>query len=78
MAKRKAQNSGSGNKIYKMTELVGASSESFADASRDPLWFDLFRERPQVVDGFVAVPEAPGLGLELREDTLEKYGVKLR
>jgi len=23
------------------------------------------------------VPDAPGLGLELRPDTLEKYGVKL-
>jgi L-alanine-DL-glutamate epimerase-like enolase superfamily enzyme len=25
----------------------------------------------------MALPEAPGLGLELRDDTLEKYGVKL-
>jgi L-alanine-DL-glutamate epimerase-like enolase superfamily enzyme len=25
----------------------------------------------------MAVPEAPGLGLELREETLEKYGVKI-
>jgi L-alanine-DL-glutamate epimerase-like enolase superfamily enzyme len=25
----------------------------------------------------MAVPDAPGLGLELRPDTLEKYGVKL-
>jgi L-alanine-DL-glutamate epimerase-like enolase superfamily enzyme len=49
----------------------------FADPTRDPLWFELFRERPKIVDGFMAVPEAPGLGLELREDTLEKYGVKL-
>jgi D-arabinonate dehydratase len=56
---------------------TGFILESFADASRDPLWFELFRERPEVVDGFVAVPDAPGLGLELREDTLEKYGVKI-
>ena len=42
-----------------------------------PLWFELFRERPTIVDGFMAVPDAPGLGLELREDTLEKYGVRL-
>jgi D-galactarolactone cycloisomerase len=61
---------------------VGASPtgfilESFADPTRDPLWFELFRERPAVVDGFMALPEAPGLGLELREDTLEKYGVKI-
>src|SRR5262249_28658700 len=51
--------------------------ESFADPSRDPLWFELFRERPAIVDGFMAIPEAPGLGLELRDETLEKYGVKL-
>jgi len=25
----------------------------------------------------MAVPETPGLGLELRQDTLEKYGVRL-
>jgi hypothetical protein len=51
--------------------------ESFADPTRHPLWFELFRERPQIVDGFMALPEAPGLWLELRDDTLEKYGVKL-
>jgi L-alanine-DL-glutamate epimerase-like enolase superfamily enzyme len=56
---------------------TGFILESFADASRDPLWFELFRERPQIVDGFMAVPDQPGLGLELRDDTLEKYGVKL-
>jgi L-alanine-DL-glutamate epimerase-like enolase superfamily enzyme len=44
----------------------------------DPLWFELFRERPVIADGFMAVPEAPGLGLELRPETLEKYGLKLR
>ncbi|HKZ06324.1 MAG TPA: mandelate racemase/muconate lactonizing enzyme family protein [Methylomirabilota bacterium] len=56
---------------------TGFILESFADPTRDPLWFELFRERPAVVDGFMAVPEAPGLGLELREDTLEKYGMKV-
>jgi len=33
MAKRKAQMSSSNGKIYKLTELVGSSNESFADAS---------------------------------------------
>ncbi len=56
---------------------TGFILESFADPTRDPLWFELFRERPAIVDGFMALPEAPGLGLELREETLEKYGVKL-
>jgi L-alanine-DL-glutamate epimerase-like enolase superfamily enzyme len=56
---------------------TGFILESFADPTRDPLWFELFRERPEIKDGFMDVPDAPGLGLELREDTLEKYGVKL-
>jgi L-alanine-DL-glutamate epimerase-like enolase superfamily enzyme len=56
---------------------TGFILESFADPTRDPLWFELFRERPAIVDGFMALPQAPGLGLELREETLEKYGVKL-
>jgi L-alanine-DL-glutamate epimerase-like enolase superfamily enzyme len=56
---------------------TGFILESFADPTRDPLWFELFRERPRIVDGFMALPDAPGLGLELRDETLEKYGVKL-
>jgi L-alanine-DL-glutamate epimerase-like enolase superfamily enzyme len=56
---------------------TGFILESFADPARDPLWFELFRERPQIVDGFMAVPDAPGLGLELRDDTLERYGMKV-
>lgn len=56
---------------------TGFILESFADPTRDPLWFELFRERPEVVDGHMALPDKPGLGLELREDTLEKYGVKI-
>jgi L-alanine-DL-glutamate epimerase-like enolase superfamily enzyme len=56
---------------------TGFILESFADPTRDPLWFELFRERPQIVDGYMAVPDQPGLGLELRPETIEKYGVKL-
>jgi L-alanine-DL-glutamate epimerase-like enolase superfamily enzyme len=56
---------------------TGFILESFADPTRDPLWFELFKERPQIVDGFMAIPDQPGLGLELREETLEKYGVKV-
>jgi len=56
---------------------TGFILESFADPTRDPLWFELFRERPSIVNGFLALPEAPGLGLALRNDTLEKYGVRI-
>jgi L-alanine-DL-glutamate epimerase-like enolase superfamily enzyme len=56
---------------------TGFILESFADPNRDPLWFELFSQRPEIVDGFMTLPEAPGLGLELRHDTLEKYGVRI-
>jgi L-alanine-DL-glutamate epimerase-like enolase superfamily enzyme len=56
---------------------TGYILESFADPARDPLWFELFTERPAIVDGHMALPDAPGLGLELRQETLEKYGVKI-
>ena len=56
---------------------TGFILESFADPTRDPLWFELFRSRPEIVDGFMAVPDTPGLGLELRPETLEKYGLKI-
>ena len=30
----------------------------------------------RAVDGHVAVPEAPGLGVELNEEVVERYAVK--
>ena len=56
---------------------TGFILESFADPTRDPLWFELFRERPPIVDGHMALPEAPGLGLELNDATLERYGIRI-
>jgi L-alanine-DL-glutamate epimerase-like enolase superfamily enzyme len=56
---------------------TGFILESFADPARDPLWFELFNERPEIVDGFMSLPEAPGLGIELRQETLDKYGIKI-
>jgi L-alanine-DL-glutamate epimerase-like enolase superfamily enzyme len=56
---------------------IGFILKSFADPNRTPLWFELFREPLEIVDGFMMLPEAPGLDLELRNDTLEKYGVKI-
>jgi hypothetical protein len=43
---------------------------------RDPLWFELVRERPEIVNGAMAVSDRSRLGLELR-DEIENYGVKL-
>ena len=37
-------------------------------------WYDqIYQEPPRVKDGYMAVPDAPGLGLELDPDAIEKY-----
>ena len=42
------------------------------------LWeHDLLSERFKVVDGYIEVPNAPGLGIEVDEKALAKYTVKL-
>jgi hypothetical protein len=41
---------------------TGFILESFADPTRDPLWFGLFRERPRIVDGSWRCPRRPGSG----------------
>jgi L-alanine-DL-glutamate epimerase-like enolase superfamily enzyme len=40
-----------------------------------PLRWDLTHEQFPVVDGYVAVPEGPGLGITLNWDTIERYRV---
>jgi L-alanine-DL-glutamate epimerase-like enolase superfamily enzyme len=64
-------------KILGSASRTGFILGSFADPTHDSLRFELFRERPAITGGFMALPETPGLSLELRDDTLENHGVKL-
>jgi L-alanine-DL-glutamate epimerase-like enolase superfamily enzyme len=41
-----------------------------------PWWDMIYREPPRVVDGYIEIPEKPGLGLELDPDALKKYELK--
>jgi L-alanine-DL-glutamate epimerase-like enolase superfamily enzyme len=41
--------------------------------NRDPLWWNLVANRPDVVDGTLALPQGPGLGWELDVDYIERY-----
>jgi L-alanine-DL-glutamate epimerase-like enolase superfamily enzyme len=40
---------------------------------RDPIWWNLVANRPELVDGYVELSDAPGLGWELDEDFIERY-----
>lgn len=42
----------------------------------DPFYRDLFTPLPTVRDGYLELPEAPGLGIELNRDALDKYPAK--
>ena len=44
--------------------------------SDSPLRHELTRERFEVKDGYVSVPEGPGLGVTIDEETVENFLVR--
>ena len=54
----------------------GLILECFPNPERDPVWAKLYVDPPVVKNGYMAVPQKPGLGLELNEDTLRKYAIR--
>jgi L-alanine-DL-glutamate epimerase-like enolase superfamily enzyme len=42
---------------------------------RDPIWWNLVANRPKLVDGFLTLPDEPGLGWELDEDYIEAHRI---
>ncbi|HTT90796.1 MAG TPA: mandelate racemase/muconate lactonizing enzyme family protein, partial [Acidimicrobiales bacterium] len=53
----------------------GTVAECF-HPDRDPFWWNLIANRPQLVDGEVVLPGAPGLGWELDEDYIDRHRVR--
>ncbi len=53
----------------------GLYVEIFPNPKRDPMWFELPVEQPKIRDGFMELPTAPGLGMELNEDIIAKYRI---
>ena len=56
---------------------AGLIVESFTDPERDPLQAELFQDPPRIENGVLHLKDAPGLGLELRPDTIERYGRRI-
>jgi L-alanine-DL-glutamate epimerase-like enolase superfamily enzyme len=48
------------------------------DADRDPIWWNLVVNRPELVDGHVTLPNSPGLGWTLDEDFIDRHLVSRR
>ena len=40
-----------------------------------PIRWDITRQKMEISDGFVHVPEGPGLGIDLDEETIERYRI---
>jgi len=50
----------------------GTFVEVFAP-ERDPIWWNLIANRPEIVDGRIDLPRGPGLGWELDWDYVEAH-----
>ena len=55
----------------------GLILESFTDPERDPLQAELFTNPPKIENGWLFLNDEPGLGLDLSEDALLKFGNKI-
>lgn len=50
--------------------------EIFPNYERDPMWVDLPIERPRVAEGYMYLPDAPGFGIDLNHEVIERYRVE--
>jgi L-alanine-DL-glutamate epimerase-like enolase superfamily enzyme len=53
----------------------GTCAETF-HPDRDPIWWNLVANRPPLVDGWIELPEGPGLGWDLDLDYIDRFRVK--
>jgi D-galactarolactone cycloisomerase len=44
---------------------------------RDPIWWNLIANRPEVVDGEIRLPDSPGLGWVLDDDFIARHRVEI-
>jgi len=51
----------------------GLHVEIFPNYQRDPMWYDLPVQQPAIRDGFMYVPDGPGFGMPLRQDTIDRW-----
>jgi D-arabinonate dehydratase len=60
--------------IHLLSEIPhGLYVEIFPDRERDPMWFELPCAQPAIKDGFMYVPQGPGMGISLQKDVIERY-----
>jgi L-alanine-DL-glutamate epimerase-like enolase superfamily enzyme len=56
--------------------LMATPSAIWCETGGKPRGPGQFTDRARIEDGYVYAPEAPGCGMELREEVIERFGVK--
>ena len=56
----------------------GICVEIFPNYERDPMWFDLPVDQPKIRNGYMHLPETPGFGLDLSDDTIDRWRTNWR
>lgn len=51
--------------------------ESFSGPDRDPFWYEIYAQRPQIKNGWMEMLDLPGIGVEYDPAALKKYGKPL-
>ena len=51
----------------------GTYAECFADPQRDPVWQQMWVNRPQIKDGMMSVATGPGFGIELDQEMVHRF-----
>ena len=51
--------------------------ESFANADRDPFWFEIYDRKPRIEKSVLYLDDTPGFGIEFNQAALKKYGTKI-
>lgn len=54
----------------------GLYVEVFPNPMRDPMWFELPLKQPRIRDGYMEVPQGPGLGIDLNPEVIARYSTK--
>jgi L-alanine-DL-glutamate epimerase-like enolase superfamily enzyme len=61
--------------LHLLNSVPGSFILEFVAEEGTTLRNELTKQRIEAIDGYVMIPDAPGLGIELNDDTLERYAV---
>jgi L-alanine-DL-glutamate epimerase-like enolase superfamily enzyme len=50
--------------------------ECYPDPNRDPIWAELYVDRPEPKNGYLTVSDAPGLGLTFDRAVVDRYAIE--